>query len=154
MPGPLGVILRPPRRCGKRNSIVIGSLTGKMAGHLSLQRGNSQGSRRQGAPLSRRRICVWHSAADNLLVLPLIIGLCIAVLISTYYYAKNDQMKRNYKMKVYNFALFLTIPLLLLIMQLLIFNLNERVLRKDRQEDSSKSGVVVRFAQMVMEPQR
>ena len=30
----------------------------------------------------------------------------------------------------------------------------ERVLRKDRQEDSSKSGVVVRFAQMVMEPQR
>lgn len=28
------------------------------------------------------------------------------------------------------------------------------VLRKDRQEDSSKSGVVVRLAQMVMEPQR
>jgi hypothetical protein len=42
IPGPSGVILRPPMRCSKRNSIAIGPLAGKMTRHLGLQRGNSQ----------------------------------------------------------------------------------------------------------------
>jgi hypothetical protein len=58
MPGPLGVILCPPRRGGNRNSIATGPLAGKMTGHFGLQRGNSQTSSRQGAPLLS-----WPSAS-------------------------------------------------------------------------------------------
>lgn len=45
------MILRSPRRCGKRNSIAIGLLADKMTGYLGLQHGNLQVSCRQGTSL-------------------------------------------------------------------------------------------------------